>query len=84
MQSIVSKRNCPRCVNSSWRVEDTAGRMLHVARTVCRRAERRVVTLSEKVEVHPNVIQYLNRLSDFLFVLARVVNHREGKEEIPW
>ncbi len=58
--------------------------MLHVARTVCRRAERRVVTLSEKVEVHPNVIQYLNRLSDFLFVLARVVNHREGKEEIPW
>ena len=60
------------------------GAMLHVARTVCRRAERRVVTLSEKVEVHPNVIQYLNRLSDFLFVLARVVNHREGKEEIPW
>jgi cob(I)alamin adenosyltransferase len=58
--------------------------MLHVARTVCRRAERRVVSLSEKVEVNPNVIQYLNRLSDFLFVLARVVNHREGKEEIPW
>jgi cob(I)alamin adenosyltransferase len=58
--------------------------MLHVARTVCRRAERRVVSLSEKVDVNPNVIQYLNRLSDFLFVLARVVNHREGKEEIPW
>ena len=60
------------------------GAMLHVARTICRRAERRVVSLSEKVEVNPNVIQYLNRLSDFLFVLARVVNHREGKEEIPW
>jgi len=60
------------------------GAMLHVARTVCRRAERRVVSLSEKVDVNPNVIQYLNRLSDFLFVLARVVNHREGKEEIPW
>ena len=58
--------------------------MLHVARTVCRRAERRVVSLSEKVEVNPNVIEYLNRLSDFLFVMARVVNHREGKEEIPW
>ncbi len=61
-----------------------AGAFLHVARTVCRRAERRVVSLSEKVEVNPNVIEYLNRLSDFLFVIARVVNHREGKEEIPW
>lgn len=61
-----------------------AGAMLHVARTVCRRAERRVVSLSEKVEVSPDVIEYLNRLSDFLFVMARAVNHREGKQEIPW
>jgi len=61
-----------------------AGALLHVARTVCRRAERRVVSLSEKVDVHPNVIEYLNRLSDFLFVIARVVNRREGKQEIPW
>jgi cob(I)alamin adenosyltransferase len=61
-----------------------AGALLHVARTVCRRAERRVVGLSEKVEVNPDVIEYLNRLSDFLFVMARVVNHREGKEEILW
>jgi cob(I)alamin adenosyltransferase len=60
------------------------GALLHVARTVCRRAERRVVSLSEKVEVNPSVIEYLNRLSDFLFVMARVVNHREGKEEILW
>lgn len=60
------------------------GALLHVARTVCRRAERRVVNLSEKVEVNPIVIEYLNRLSDFLFVMARVVNHREGKEEILW
>ena len=62
----------------------SGGALLHVARTVCRRAERRVVSLSEKVEVNPMVIEYLNRLSDFLFVLARVVNHREGKEEILW
>jgi cob(I)alamin adenosyltransferase len=61
-----------------------AGAMLHVARTVCRRAERRVVSLSEKVEVNPDVIVYLNRLSDFLFVIARVINHRQGKQEIPW
>jgi cob(I)alamin adenosyltransferase len=61
-----------------------SGALLHVARTVCRRAERHVVSLSDRVEVHPNVIVYLNRLSDFLFVLARVVNHREGKQEIPW
>jgi cob(I)alamin adenosyltransferase len=60
------------------------GALLHVARTVCRRAERRVVSLSEKVEVNPNVIEYLNRLSDFLFVIARIVNHREGKQEILW
>jgi cob(I)alamin adenosyltransferase len=60
------------------------GALLHVARTVCRRAERRVVSLSEKVEVNPMVIEYLNRLSDFLFVMARVVNRREGKEEILW
>jgi cob(I)alamin adenosyltransferase len=61
-----------------------AGAMLHVARTVCRRAERQVVGLSEKVDVSSNVIVYLNRLSDFLFVIARVVNHREGKPEVVW
>ena len=61
-----------------------SGALLHVARTVCRRAERRVAGLSEKVEVNPNVMEYLNRLSDFLFVIARVVNHREGKQEIVW
>ncbi len=61
-----------------------AGALLHVARTVCRRAERRVVSLSEKVEVNSAVIEFLNRLSDCLFVTARVVNHREGKEEILW
>jgi cob(I)alamin adenosyltransferase len=61
-----------------------AGAMLHVARTVCRRAERRVVELAGEVDVNPILIEYLNRLSDFLFVLARIVNQREGKQEIPW
>jgi len=61
-----------------------AGAMLHLARTVCRRAERKVVSLANKISVDQTVIQYLNRLSDFLFVLARLVNHRYGQEEIPW
>ncbi len=61
-----------------------SGSLLHVARTVCRRAERQVVKLSDEVEINPNVIEYLNRLSDFLFVIARVANHREGKQEVPW
>jgi len=61
-----------------------AGAMLHVARTVCRRAERRVTALAENVEIDSRNIEYLNRLSDFLFVLARLVNHRQGQQEIPW
>ncbi len=61
-----------------------AGAMLHVARTVCRRAERRVTALAESVEIDSRCIEYLNRLSDFLFVLARLVNHRQGQQEIPW
>jgi len=58
--------------------------MLHVARTVCRRAERAVVALADDVEVDPLTIEYLNRLSDFLFVMARLVNQRQGQQEIPW
>jgi cob(I)alamin adenosyltransferase len=57
---------------------------LHVCRVVCRRAERCAVRLSEVEPVNPGVIVYLNRLSDFLFVLARWVNAREGVEEPAW
>lgn len=57
---------------------------LHVARTVCRRAERRVVAFARSVEVPPLVVMYLNRLSDLLFVLARVANHRAGADEAQW
>jgi cob(I)alamin adenosyltransferase len=55
----------------------------HLARTVCRRAERDVVTLARSEAVNPQVIIYLNRLSDLLFVLARVHNN-EGKDDILW
>jgi cob(I)alamin adenosyltransferase len=60
-----------------------AGALLHQARTVCRRAERRVVGLGADA-VDAIVIMYLNRLSDLLFVMARAVNHRAGVPEVEW
>ena len=60
-----------------------AGASLHVARTVCRRAERAVVGLGENA-VDPEVVVYLNRLSDLLFVLARAANVRGQKAELEW
>jgi len=57
---------------------------LHVARTVCRRAERHVVRLQHEVELPPVAIVYLNRLSDLLFTLARVANRRAGTGEVTW
>jgi ATP:cob(I)alamin adenosyltransferase len=55
---------------------------LHVARTVCRRAERRVVPLVDASVCDPNALRYLNRLSDFFFTAARFLNHKQGCEEI--
>jgi cob(I)alamin adenosyltransferase len=57
---------------------------LHVARAVCRRAERSVVTLARDAEVDARIIAYLNRLSDLLFVLARSEAHRAGTTEDRW
>jgi cob(I)alamin adenosyltransferase len=59
-----------------------AGAMLHVARTVCRRAERRIVALQPPAD--PVLLRYVNRLSDLLFVAARAVNHRGGVSETEW
>ena len=57
---------------------------LHVARTVCRRAERHVVSLQREVELPPLAIVYLNRLSDLLFTLARLANRRAGAADVTW
>ena len=57
---------------------------LHVARTVCRRAERRVVGLSRRDDINPVCAVYLNRLSDALFVVARLANHRLGISDHTW
>jgi cob(I)alamin adenosyltransferase len=61
----------------------TAAAWCHLARTVCRRAEREVVTLARTERINPQVIVYLNRLSDLLFVLARVYNN-QGRDDILW
>ena len=57
---------------------------LHLARCVCRRAERAVIAAAGREAIDPDVIVYLNRLSDLLFTLARAANHRAGQYETPW
>jgi cob(I)alamin adenosyltransferase len=59
-----------------------AGAALHIARAVCRRAERRIVSLEPPVDAV--LVRYVNRLSDLLFVMARAVNHRAGAAETEW
>ncbi len=58
--------------------------LAHLARTVCRRAERRVVELAAESDVEPLVVRYLNRLSDYLFVLSRKMAQELGAEEVKW
>jgi len=62
---------------------DLAAR-LHMARTVCRRAERLCVALQKHESVNPTIIIYLNRLSDLLFSMARQANHEAGYADVPW
>jgi cob(I)alamin adenosyltransferase len=58
--------------------------LAHIARTVCRRAERRLVTLSRKQKTAPALPAYLNRLSDLLFVVARLLNRAAGRSDVLW
>lgn len=58
--------------------------LIHVARTVCRRAERRCTQLHFTESLHPHILSFLNRLSDWLFVLARFVSYHRQEKEIPW
>ncbi len=60
------------------------GAHLHLARTVCRRAERAIVALKQEEEINPIIIRFINRLSDYLFVAARFVNAKEGYDDIEW
>lgn len=61
-----------------------AASYLHLARTVCRRAERVLVELAQTEPVRAECIKYVNRLSDTFFVLARLANHRAGLADVPW
>jgi cob(I)alamin adenosyltransferase len=61
-----------------------SGSILHNARTVARRAERHIVTLSKAEKINEQMLPYMNRLSDLLFVLARVANRREHKADVEW
>jgi len=61
-----------------------AAALAHAARTVCRRAERRVVALSRKQKIAPALKSYLNRLSDLLFVIARALNRAAGRPDVLW
>ena len=61
-----------------------AAAQAHVARTVCRRAERRIAALAEVATVGEEIQQYVNRLSDYLFVLAKIINFNSGQTEIIW
>jgi cob(I)alamin adenosyltransferase len=60
------------------------GAYIHYARTVCRRAERSVSKLAAEQQIHPEILRYLNRLSDLLFVLARAENQHAGSPEMIW
>ncbi len=61
-----------------------AAAQCHVCRTVCRRAERNIDALAEKAKVGDDVMKYVNRLSDYLFVLAKIINFNTGQKEIIW
>ena len=61
-----------------------AGAALHLCRTVCRRAERKIVELAARAPVSLEALAYINRLSDLLFTMARAANLRAGGREIPW
>ncbi len=73
--------NLPRLTNFILPSGTQTAAFLHQARTICRRTERQAVALSEEEKLNPNILKYLNRLSDLLFVLARTAN---GGQDILW
>ena len=79
-----STRTSRRSRNSSCRAAPRSAALAHVARTVCRRAERALVRLAAEAAVNDPARRYLNRLSDLLFVLARTLNRAAGRGDVLW
>lgn len=77
-------KKLPRLMNFILPGGGEAGATLHLARTISRRAERRIVALSRKQKIDPGILVYINRLSDLLFTIARFVNLAERKKETVW
>jgi cob(I)alamin adenosyltransferase len=85
LEAAIDRLNAPLAPLTSFVLPggQPAAAWCHLARTVCRRAEREVITLARAAPVNPQIIVYLNRLSDLLFVLARVCNGN-GQEDVLW
>jgi cob(I)alamin adenosyltransferase len=85
LEAAIDRLNAPLGALTSFVLPGGRGpaAWCHLARTVCRRAEREVVTLTRKATINSQVVMYLNRLSDLLFVLARVYNN-QGHDDVLW
>lgn len=86
LESAIDRLNAPLAPLHSFVLPggSAAGAWCHLARTVCRRAERRAVHLAHVEPLNDAALRYLNRLSDWLFVAARLANHRAGRADEPW
>ena len=86
LESMIDEMNntLPELKNFILPGGNEGGARAHIVRTVARRAERRIVGLQKEVALSPVVIRYINRLSDFAFVLSRVLNKRAGENDIEW
>ena len=78
------QENLPKITNFIIYGENELSAICHVCRAVCRRAEREIITVNQQYNIDTNVITYINRLSDFLFVLARVYTKNEEKSDFLW
>jgi DNA gyrase/topoisomerase IV subunit A len=78
------QENLPKITNFIIYGENELSAICHVCRAICRRAEREIITVNQQYTIDNNVITYINRLSDFLFVLARVYTKNEEKSDFLW
>lgn len=78
------QENLPKITNFIIYGENELSAICHVCRAICRRAEREIITVNQQYNIDSNVITYVNRLSDFLFVLARIYTKNEEKSDFLW